>query len=315
MKTERRALIAQQLSKVLPPIVAQWTRTLIYPLALARKSRIDFIKKSITGSYLKCNTIEFHAYNFYIHGYNDWRNVIIANSVSKYTKGDFIEIGANVGTETVSFCDIVNGYGKVHAFEPLPSNIKYLKKLSETQNSLNIFEYALSNKDGEVRFWVPPEQRSGAAKILRVNIDIDKNAIVVKTKKLDDFLGEFNNVNFISIDTEGHEPFVLKGGKNTLIKHNPIVVLEVSPKLLVKYANLKPKFIKDFFEDLNYNLFKIEKISISKITQNDLLTDKSHNWVCIPKNQKKIENQIKRDLMIRSLIPWFLLKKIPNASL
>jgi hypothetical protein len=41
MKTERRALIAQQLSKVLPPIVAQWTRTLIYPLALARKSRID----------------------------------------------------------------------------------------------------------------------------------------------------------------------------------------------------------------------------------------------------------------------------------
>lgn len=107
---------------------------------------------------------------------------------------------------------------------------------------------------------------------------------------------------------------MLKGSKKTLIKYNPVVVLEVSPKLLHKYANSKPIFIRDFFEDLNYNVFKIKKTSISKITQNDLIAKRSFNWVCIPKHQKNIENQIKCDLMIRSLIPWYLLKKLPNVN-
>ena len=38
--------------------------------------------------------------------------------------GDVIlEVGANVGTETVSYADIVGPDGIVHAFEPVPSNV------------------------------------------------------------------------------------------------------------------------------------------------------------------------------------------------
>jgi len=310
MKPKRRILFAQKICKCFPPIISQRIRNFIFPIELARESKINFKKKSITGSYLKSNSLDFHGYNFYIHGFFDWRNVIISNSISKHSIGDIVEIGANIGTETVSFCDIVNNVAKVHAFEPLPINLKQLRELSKTQKSLNIFEYALSDKNGEASFLVPPETSSGTGKI--INNRKSSNLIKVKTAKLDDFLDKFTNLNFISIDTEGHEPFVLNGAKNTLKKHNPIVVIEVSPKLLIKYANSKPKDISQFFKELGYNVFKINKFSISKVKKDDLSTKKASNWLCIPINKKKIELQIKRDLIIRTFIPWYLLRPLPN---
>ncbi len=312
MNPKRRILFAQKICKCFPPIISQRIRNFIFPLELARKYKIDFKKKSITGSYLKSNTLDFHGYNFSIHGFFEWRNVIISNSISKHAIGDIIEIGANIGTETVSFCDIVNNVAKVHAFEPLPVNLKHLRELSKTQKSLNVFEYAISDKKGEASFSVPPETSSGTGKIINNHEASASDLIQVKTAKLDDFLDEFTNVTFISIDTEGHEPFVLRGAKNTLKKHNPIVVIEVSPKLLIKYADLKPKDISQFFKELGYNIFKINKFSISKVNKNDLSANKASNWLCIPINKKKIELQIKRDLIIRTFIPWYLLKALPN---
>ncbi|MFC4635585.1 FkbM family methyltransferase [Dokdonia ponticola] len=312
MNPKRRILFAQKICKCFPPIISQKIRDFIFPIELAREYKIDFKKKSITGSYLNSNTLDFHGYRFYIHGFFDWRNVIISNSIAKHAIGDIIEIGANMGTETVSFCDIVTNDAKVHAFEPLPKNLKHLRELSKTQKSLNVFEYAISEKKGEASFLVPTETSSGTGKI--INNQEGSDFIRVKTAKLDDFLDAFNNVNFISIDTEGHEPFVLRGAKNTLKKYSPVVVIEVSPKLLLKYADSKPKDISQFFEDLGYNIFKINKFSISKITKDDLLVNKSSNWLCIPMKKKKLELQIKRDLIIRTFIPWYLLKTLPNSS-
>lgn len=313
MKLETRISLTKNICKIFPPIISQRLRSYLYPIELARKEKINFTRKSITGSYLESNTRDFHGYNFFFHGFFDWRNVIIANAISKHKNGDIIEIGANIGTETVSFCDIVNSNGKVHAFEPLPINIKQLKKLSNIQTSLNVFEYALSDKNGESTFLIPNEEESGTGKIITYINCNGKDVLKVKTRKLDNFSREFNNVNLISIDTEGHEPFVLHGSKNILTKYNPIVIIEVSPKLLIKYANSEPKDISDHFNELNYNIFKINKFSISKISENDLLTRKASNWVCIPKNRKKIERQIKLDLILRTFIPWYLLKTLPNT--
>jgi FkbM family methyltransferase len=304
--------LAQVLTKVLPPLLSQRIRNYIYPIEVARNQNKTLNKKSITGSCLKIDTRDYHGYRFFIHGFYDWRNVIIANSISKYRKGDIIEIGANIGTETVSFCDIVNSNGNVHAFEPLPNNIAKLKALRQTQNNLIIYELALSDKEDDVTFLIPPETSSGTGKIIK-QIENSKNVLSIKTKPLDNFISKFKDVNFISIDTEGHEPFVLNGSKRTLKEHNPSVVIEVSPKLLKKYSNSTPKNIFQYFRDLDYEVFKVNKLSISKVKEKDLLGQTAINWLCIPKNELKIIKQVKIDLVLRSILPWFILKTLPNT--
>lgn len=311
MKSKFKVKLARLASKLFPPLISQRLRDFLYPIHLAREEQLSFIYKSITGSYLSNNTIDYHAYRFFIHGFFDWRNVIIANSVSKFTKGDILEVGANIGTETISFCDISKGSSKVFAFEPLPTNFEHLKLISNDHDCLKLYNYALSDNCGEEKFLIPPKVSSGTGKILIANEDNDSKYISVKTKKLDNFIDEYNNVNILFIDVEGHEPYVLRGAIETLKKYNPIVVIEASPKLLLKYAHLKLDYIYKFFEDLNYEVLKISKLTIKKVNEADLNSDKPSNWICVPKSKKDIKNQIKTDLILRSIIPWYLLKKLP----
>lgn len=141
-----------------PPIISQKIRSFLFPRKLAIDLKITFSKKSITGSVFTGNTLDFHSYPFSIHGFFDWRNVIIANSFfEKNSGGDIIEIGANIGTETLSFCDILKkGKGTVHAFEPLPENIKALDLLDNKFNNLKLYKYAISSEEKIVNFQSPP---------------------------------------------------------------------------------------------------------------------------------------------------------------
>lgn len=51
-------------------------------------------------------TRDFHLHVLAIHGYYDWRVLVIAGAIC--SQGDtIVEVGANVGTETLGFADIV----------------------------------------------------------------------------------------------------------------------------------------------------------------------------------------------------------------
>ena len=61
-------------------------------------------------------------YPFAVHGYfycTAW-----GITLAIFAPGDtIVEVGANVGTETIGFSDIVGRSGRVIAFEPVPANI------------------------------------------------------------------------------------------------------------------------------------------------------------------------------------------------
>mgnify|MGYP001460480885 CR=1 FL=1 len=49
----------------------------------------------------------------------------MAIALALVSKGEsIIEVGANIGTETVYYSDIVGSHGNVYAFEPFPPNFK-----------------------------------------------------------------------------------------------------------------------------------------------------------------------------------------------
>ena len=130
---------------------------------------IIYKKKSVTGSVLKSDTAEYHGYSFGIHGYYEWRLLAIAMVMAK-KKGDMIEVGANIGTETVSFCDINKANKKmVYAFEPFIDHYNKLIELKKINNlrNLSILCKALGKKREELKFVIPRDKfTSGAGHVL-----------------------------------------------------------------------------------------------------------------------------------------------------
>ncbi len=294
-----------------PPIISQSIRNRIFPLAKARKLQIDFSKASITGSIYYGNTLDDHSYRFAIHGFFDWRNIIIAKRYSEYFKGDIIEIGANVGTETISYCDIASSKWKVHAFEPLPENLQELEILRKSMGNLVLYPYAVSNKIAKVNFQTPPLHESGIGKIIHTdNDEIIKETLLVESLPLDSYINDLDAISLISIDVEGHEHFVLEGAKEIFKKFKPAVIIEVSPKLLERYSKASSNEILSFFNDLDYSCFTIGRYTLDNVNINSLQMRKSVNWFCLPKENKEIVSSIKKDLKLRAFVPWYLLKSL-----
>src|SRR5438093_3231254 len=109
--------MAQMTCRMLPPVVASRVAHAIYPFARAKRDAHPFVTHARTGSLFSSVTNDCHAHHFSMLGYYDWRQWAIATAVCR--AGDVVvEVGANIGTETIGFADIVGPSGRVYAFEP-----------------------------------------------------------------------------------------------------------------------------------------------------------------------------------------------------
>lgn len=296
----------QNVCKFLPPLFACYLRTLIYPFKKAINEDVNYTRLAVTGSIFIGNTKSFHGYCFGIHGFYDWRNILIARAIhinKEYS--EIIEIGANIGTETIGFADIVGKNGKVHAFEPLPFALKGLDKVREKNSQLNIQVYpvALGMSDEFADFLIPPENYSGVGRIKNDNINKSEQFIKVQVHKLDKYINSFNSVEAIFIDTEGHEPFVLSGALETIQKFRPVVVLEVSDSLLAEYSKTSMDIFL-FFEGIDYDCYNIGRFLITKVKNKSVRKLHRHtNWICLPRHNSSLIYPIKKLLYKHILIP------------
>ena len=304
-----RLLLVKKTCSLFPPFIAQYIRNKLSSKDSFIKKNIDFKRKSITGSLFQGNSIDYHCYPYYFHGYFDWRNVVLANVILKIKTGDIVEIGANIGTETISYCDITKEKGNVYAFEPLVQNFNKLNQLKETQENLVLINKALSNKNGIAVFKVPKSTASGMGKIIpsefRSNLDIEVEII-----KLDDYYNTIANSRLIVIDTEGHEKQVLEGAIKIITSYKPIVILEVSLKLLVKYGKSSSREIFDFFKTKNYSVYIINRFSIKKVSEIEIQSKKAANWICVPSHLIFNISMINKELFKRAILPWYLLSPL-----
>ena len=131
------------------------------------------------------------------------------------------------------------------AFEPIPYVIEnYLKKTAEWNKSIEICEYALSDKNGELTFSIDASMIGSSSQLKHEN---ETESIRVKAITLDDFVQKRNlpRVDFIKADIEGAERNMLKGAKN--------VLKEFAPKLAICTYHLPddPQVIRSIILDAN----------------------------------------------------------------
>ncbi|WP_179351908.1 FkbM family methyltransferase [Winogradskyella vidalii] len=296
--------ITKSICSFLPPILAQKVRDTFFSIKEGEQLNLDFNKKSFTGSVFSGNTSDFHAFKFSVHGYFDWRNVVISDEVLKHKKGgNVIEVGANIGTETLSFCDVAKKYKtKVFAFEPLPSNLDSIirNKTENNLDNLELFNCLVSNEPGRASFNVPIGNNSGSGFITdsKNNNNIQEFDVVTLDGKLKKEL-----VSLICVDVEGFEYQVLQGGEGIIKRDSPVLILEVNKRFLEKRGHIKFKAFCNYLSELSYDCYSIDKLGISKVNFNNHKSRANKNWICIPNDDLLLFDKINRRLLISALNP------------
>ncbi len=161
-----------------------------------------------------------------------------------------IDIGCHKGEMLQSILKLAPE-GKHFAFEPIPYLYEQLKVKFEGQAT--VFPYALSDKSGQTTFNLvknaPAYSGINKRKYAVENPEIEE--IQVELKQLDEVIPAETKIDFIKIDVEGGEFDVLKGAKNLLNTHHPILVFECGIGASEFYGT-KPTDLFQFLADLNY---------------------------------------------------------------
>jgi FkbM family methyltransferase len=123
------------------------------------------------------------------------------------------------------------------AFEPMPQNIKALKKVLKFYklNNVKIIEKAVGNQTGQVEMVMPvldDVKMQGLSHVMHESITVfnDGNAVKVPILKLDEcpeLNGNIHNLSAIKLDVENFEYFVLQGGENLIKKYKPLIYTEL----------------------------------------------------------------------------------------
>lgn len=135
-----------------------------------------------------------------------------ANLISlffKNRKGNdniMIDVGAHFG-ETFKPYEKLDW--KIYAFEPDPNNSKHIGKIS---SSTELFNTAISDTDDKEMTLYTSDESTGISSLNPFH-ETHKASVKVKTKTLKTFCKEksISQVEFLKIDTEGFDLFVLKG--------------------------------------------------------------------------------------------------------
>ena len=151
-----------------------------------------------------------------------WEDALCKKLAENYVEGtDFLDIGANIGLNSVRMNQIKKITGTAHLFEPQPDVFLMLKYNTRNLNR-KLYNMALSDKNGYSSFTQKAENVGGT----QIGDDLE---ISIATARLDDFSFQ-NKISLIKIDVEGHEESMLKGGKETILKHKPTIIIEMWPQ-------------------------------------------------------------------------------------
>ncbi len=135
-----------------------------------------------------------------------------------------IDIGCHAGQFLREFLRYAP-HGHHFAFEPLPELAKALK---DNFASVQIFELALSDRTGEISFFMVPNAPalSGLHRREFIRPEEPRRELRVRTERLDAMIPAQMKIDLLKIDVEGAEGLVINGGLDTIRRNRPYIILE-----------------------------------------------------------------------------------------
>ncbi len=141
------------------------------------------------------------------------------------TDGSAVDVGANYGHYSYRLSQL---FSRVLAFEINGDILNDLKSYNHA--SIQIIHEGLSSSPGDIQFFIPllnGQPLSGWTSFDPNNLPGSKDHLkrTARVTTLDSYALE--DVSFIKIDVEGHEREVLEGAASTLLRCQPMLLVEV----------------------------------------------------------------------------------------
>ncbi len=250
---------------------------------LTKKNKFKVIKRG--NIKWKININDVIGSSLFFFGHFEKKNIsFFKNYISK--NSCLIDIGANIGTFVIPFYFIYKTkLSKAYAIEPDRKNFSLLKenlKLNKIKNKVQTLNYVISykNKFNKVYSHYPILGDKKKKKLFFKEGNIEK----VKRTSLDDI--DFKKkINYIlKIDVDGNEYHVIKGAKNFIRIHKPLILIEISKSLISKFQ------FENLINILEKNNYKIILFKHFKFSPKILRFDPRNlgiDYFFIHKNYKK----------------------------
>ena len=215
-----------------------------------------------------------------------WNNnilLLIGQFIKKFNLKHFLNIGCHIGTVALPVSKYID---KVTAIEAFPLTFNHLKENIKINKIFNIeiLNLAIGDKNEKIFFLDTENKRiknnSGGMHVITEK-DISEESLSSnicskkysnKMKKLDDL--NIFDFDIILADVEGKEYEMLKGGKNTILKYKPILIIEIwndKKRKLEKMSSTNEEVI-NYIKELGYNL-------VSQIGDNYIFFPSNKNLV------------------------------------
>jgi FkbM family methyltransferase len=188
-----------------------------------------------------------------------YENIIRKDYINSHFQADedyvIVDIGANIGAFSVLTGKLIEGHGKVYAFEPEPNTFKRLQENIQLNNLKNveIFNEAVGGENGTLDFYVG---KKSALNSSFAEVDGDSRAgestkkISVSMRSIDSVLNLINKkINLLKMDCEGGEYLILESLTSERAQLIENIVMEIHT-----VPNYPPSWVPEKLQELGYKI-------------------------------------------------------------
>jgi FkbM family methyltransferase len=193
-----------------------------------------------------------------------------------------LDIGANIGLQSIRMSQVVGTKGKVLAFEPLVHLQEKFKRNIDLNRAANVklFSYALSNVESEANFNINRGSwNQGTFNISNRQDGSEVQHVIIKVADDLPDIKLLTRLDLVKIDVEGFEYQVLSGLKQTISIHKPRIIFEYDKN----YWQANGQSITECFEflsNLGYTIYQITPVGCELVK--DSSAAESGNLFCTP---------------------------------
>jgi FkbM family methyltransferase len=194
-----------------------------------------------------------------------------------------LDIGGNIGLQSIRMSQQAGASGTVLAFEPLTHLQERFKRNMDLNKCKNVrlLPYALALEEKTALFNADVKAWNQGAFSLRANNSTGGKEQRVVIKKGDNIteIQELVSLSLIKIDVEGFEYQVIQGLEATIRKHLPRIIFEYD----ANYWTATGQDIKEchrFLTNMGYMFFQITEVACLRISSAEQIV--GGNLFCLP---------------------------------
>jgi len=210
-------------------------------------------------------------------------NDLFIKFFEKKAGGTYLDIGANIGLTTIPIAQ--NPNVACYCFEPEPRNYSNLEKnIHNNCSHQNVIlkNMALFDKSSKLSFELSPINHGDHRIRLGSDIDaMDENSwktIEIDAEPLDDIIQNIDGPLAVKMDTQGAEPFVIKGGQKLFSKVS-LLIVEFSPYWMARMGS-DPHILIDYIATFQHVKIADPKTSVGETFSGEEAQKKLAESVC-----------------------------------